>query len=118
MKSVKLIHPLLILIAIAGTLFSQYFTGYGSEFLSNYGANFFFPFGIYFIVRYFPVERYIAALIAFGGVFLQELGQWFGMYAGVFDFPDLIADLSGVMIALVLDRIIHRTVESKVKPEQ
>lgn len=118
MKSVKLIHPLLILIAIAGALFSQYFTGYGAKFLSNYGTNFFFPFGIYFIVRYFPVERYIAALIALGGVFLQELGQWFGMYGGVFDFLDLIADLSGVLAALILDRIIHRTREGKVTPEQ
>ena len=114
MKNEKLIHLALILLGVAGAIFSQYYSGFGGDILRNYGANFFFPFAIYFIIRNFPLERSTVALIALGGVLLQELGQLLGLYAGIFDYKDLLVDLGGVLAAMAIDRKITRTIHSKV----
>jgi|GEM_PF-6833318 len=113
-KNQKLIHLALILLAVAGAIFSQYYSGFGGDILENYGANFCFPFAMYFIIRSFPLERSIVALIALGGVLLQEVGQLLGLYAGIFDYKDLLVDLAGVLAAMAVDRKITRIRDSKV----
>lgn len=113
-KNQKLIHLALILLGIAGAIFSQYYSGFGGVILQNYGANFFFPFAIYFIIRNFPLERSTVALIALGGVLLQEIGQLLGLYAGIFDYKDLLVDLGGVLVAMAIDWKITRTRDNQV----
>ena len=110
MKSQKLIYLGLILAGLAGALFSQYYSGYGTVILQNYGANFFFPFAIYFIIRQLPLKVQTVTLIAIGGVCLQELAQLWGMYSGIFDCKDLLVDLAGVFVALAIDQhvICHK----------
>ncbi|MCF8335673.1 MAG: hypothetical protein K9H65_03630 [Bacteroidales bacterium] len=112
MKNQKLIHLVLILLGLAGAIFSQYYSGFGAEIMQNYGANFFFPFAIYFIIRKFPLQIYTVTLIAIGGVCLQELAQLWGLYSGIFDYKDLIVDLAGVFVALAIDR---RLISQKAK---
>jgi glycopeptide antibiotics resistance protein len=114
MKNQKLIYLALILLGIAGAIFSQYYSGFGAVILENYGANFFFPFAIYFIIRNFPLERSTVALIALGGVLLQEIAQLLGLYAGIFDYKDLLVDIAGVLAAMMVDRKITRIKHSKV----
>ena len=113
MKNQKLIHLGLIILGLAAALFSQYYSGFGATILQNYGANFFFPFAIYFIIRKFPLEINTVALIALGGVCLQELAQLWGLFAGTFDYKDLIIDLAGVLVALVIDKSISKHTEKK-----
>ncbi|MGM0530340.1 MAG: hypothetical protein ACQER7_03200 [Bacteroidota bacterium] len=118
MKGQKLIHVGLILLGLGGALFSQYYSGFGAEILQNYGANFFFPFAIYFIIRKLPLPISTVTLIAIGGVCLQELAQLWGLYSGIFDYKDLIIDLAGVLVALVIDQRIVRHQAKKVHSVQ
>ena len=113
-KNQKLIHTGLILLGLAGALFSQYYSGFGSTILQNYGSNLFFPFAIYFVIRNFLTEKSTVALIALGGVYLQELAQLLGMYSGVFDYIDLIVDLTGIILAMAVDWMINRIRLKKV----
>ena len=113
MKGDKLIHFIFILIGMGGLLFCHVYSGYGEVIINGYGANLFFPFVIYFIVRNFHLDIQTVALIALGGVYLQELGQLLGMYSGMFDYKDLIVDLGGVLIAIAVDRFALRLREKR-----
>jgi hypothetical protein len=114
MGKLKLIYLPLILITLTAATVCHYYPGFSDTVISLYGGNFFLPFAIFFIIRYFPLERYIVALIALGGIYLQELGQWIGMYSGIFDAMDLLIDLLGVLAAIVVDKLIHKYGRNKI----
>lgn len=108
-----------ILLGVILLVLKQKYNGPNSEIIKSYLGNFSVSFAVYFIIQFndnlWKTNKVITALIAIVVVNLFEITNGFGVMTNVYDKIDLLINLAGVLIALVLDRFTASfTLENKL----
>lgn len=118
-KRQKIRNVIFILAGVILLVLKQKYSGSYLEFIISYLGNFSVSFAVYFIVQFsdnlWKANKVMTALIAIVIVSLFELTDGFGVMTNVYDKIDLLVNLVGVLLALVLDRFTARfTLENKL----
>ena len=118
-KKQKIRNVIFILAGVILLVLKQKYSGSYLEFIISYLGNFSVSFAVYFIVQFsdnlWKANKVMTALIAIVIVSLFELTDGFGVMTNVYDIIDLLVNLVGVLLALVLDRFTARfTLENKL----
>lgn len=118
-KKQKIRNVIFILAGVILLVLKQKYNGSYLEFIISYLGNFSVSFAVYFIVQFsdnlWKANKVMTALIAIVIVSLFELTDGFGVMTNVYDKIDLLVNLVGVLLALVLDRFTARfTLENKL----
>lgn len=106
----KVRNVLFILLGVLVLLIKQSYNGPGQEIVKNYSGNLSISFAIYFLIcfysNYWKQNKLITASISLIIVELFEITNGFGIMTNVFDIIDLIANLTGIILALVVDQLL------------
>jgi hypothetical protein len=117
-KKQKIRNVSFILLGVILLILKQKYSGPYIEIVKSYLGNFSISFAVYFIVEIndhlWKTNKVITAIIALVVVSLFELTNGFGVMTNVYDTIDLLVNLAGVLLALVLDSFTARfTLENK-----
>jgi hypothetical protein len=107
----KVRNVLFILLGVLVLVLKHNYNGPYSEIVKSYSGNLSVSFAIYFIIclssNNWKKNKFITATIALIIVELFEITNGFGIMKNVFDTIDLIANLIGIIFALVLDQLLN-----------
>ena len=117
-KKQKIRNVSFILLGVILLVLKQQYNGPYIEIVKSYLGNFSISFAVYFIVEFndhlWKTNKVITAIIAVVVVSMFELTNGFGVMTNVYDKIDLLVNLAGVLLALVLDSLTARfTLENK-----
>jgi hypothetical protein len=111
-KKQKIRNVSFILLGVILLVLKQKYSGPYIEIVKSYLGNFSVSFAVYFIVEFndhlWKTNKVITAIIAIVVVSLFELTNGFGVMTNVYDKIDLLVNLAGVLLALVLDSFTAR----------
>jgi len=108
----KVRNVLFILLGVLVLVLKHNYNGPYLEIVKSYSGNLSVSFAIYFIVGFssnnnnWGKNKFITAAIALIIVELFEITNGFGIMTNVFDTIDLFANLIGIILALVLDKLL------------
>jgi hypothetical protein len=106
----KFRNVLFILLGALVLVLKHNYNGPYVEIVKSYFGNLSVSFAIYFIVSFssnnWGNNKFITAAIALIIVELFEITNGFGIMTNVFDTIDLFANLIGIILALVLDKLL------------
>ena len=106
----KIRNVLFILLGVLVLVLKHNYNGPYLEIVKSYSGNLSVSFAIYFIVGFssnnWGKNKFITAAIALIIVELFEITNGFGIMTNVFDTIDLFANLIGIILALVLDKLL------------
>ncbi len=106
----KFRNVLFILLGVLVLVLKHNYNGPFLEIVKSYFGNLSVSFAIYFIVGFsssnWGNNKFITAAIALIIVELFEITNGFGIMTNVFDTIDLFANLIGIILALVLDKLL------------
>ena len=99
-----------ILLGVFVLLLKQSYNGPGQEIVLSYAGNLSISFAVYFLIclisNHWKENKFITAIISLIIVELFEVFDGFGVMKNVFDIIDLFANLIGVILALVCDKLL------------
>ena len=103
----KIKNVIFILVGVILLLLKKYYVGPYQEIINNYLGNISISFSVYFLISLnqtiWKSNKIITFLVSLAIVELFEITDGFGIMSNVYDSYDLIANLIGISIALVLD---------------
>jgi hypothetical protein len=103
----KLRNVVLDLLGVAVLVLKGRYSGPGEQFVKAYAGNLGVSFALYFVAMLVMPQsargRVSAALVTLAAVTLFEITDGFGVMANVYDAWDLIANASGVCLAVLVD---------------
>lgn len=106
----KFRNVLFILLGALVLVLKHNYNGPYLEIVKSYSGNLSVSFAIYYIVGFssknWGKNKFITAAIALIIVELFEITNGFGIMTNVFDTIDLLANLTGIILALVLDKLL------------
>jgi asparagine N-glycosylation enzyme membrane subunit Stt3 len=117
-------NVLFILLGVLLLLLKHSYNGSGQEIVKSYFGNLSISFAVYFLISFssdhWKQNKLITAIISLTIVELFEITNGFGIMTNVFDIIDLIANLIGVILALVCDKLLPviNSKEAKQKYEE
>lgn len=107
----KIRNVLFILLGVMVLVLKHNYNGHYFEIVKSYSGNISVSFAIYFLIslnsHYWKRKKLITGAIALIIVELFEITNGFGVMKNVFDTFDLFANLIGIILALVLDKILN-----------
>lgn len=105
----KIRNILFILAGVCILLLKQYYNGPWADIVKSYSGNLSVSFAVYFITGfisdYWKKKRLITAAISLLIVELFEVTDGFGVMQNVFDVYDLFANLTGIILSGLIDRL-------------
>ncbi|MDQ7815754.1 MAG: hypothetical protein RDU14_01920 [Melioribacteraceae bacterium] len=108
----KIRNLLFILLGVLVLVLKHNYNGPYTEMVKSYSGNISVSFAVYFLICInadnWKKNRLITAVIALLIVEIFEITNGFGIMKNVFDAIDLLANLIGVSLALVLDQLLNR----------
>lgn len=115
----KVRNVLFILLGVLLLLLKQSYNGPGLEIVKSYSGNLSISFAVYFIICFssdhWKHNKFITAIISLIIVELFEITNGFGIMTNVFDIVDLAANLTGIILALVVDQLLTMNNSKKAK---
>jgi hypothetical protein len=106
----KFRNVLFILLGALVLVLKHNYNGPYLEIVKSYSGNLSVSFAVYFIIHFssnnWKKNKFITATIALIIVELFEITNGFGIMTNVFDTIDLFANLIGIILALVLDKLL------------
>lgn len=120
----KFRNVLFVLLGILVLLLKQSYNGPGQEIVNSYSGNLSISFAVYFLIcfnsNHWKKNKFITFIISLIIVELFEITNGFGIMKNVFDIIDLIANLIGVIVALICDKLLPviNSKEAKQKYEE
>ncbi|MBI5021014.1 MAG: hypothetical protein HZB59_06225 [Ignavibacteriales bacterium] len=98
-----------VLLGVAGLIFKGHYSGPAEYLIKSYLGNIAISFAVYFITIQVPIsskyKRVWSAVLALVIVESFEIFDGFGIFSNVYDSLDLLANVFGILFALIVDTV-------------
>ena len=115
----KVRNVLFVLLGVLVLLLKQSYGGPSQEIVKSYSGNLSISFAVYFLICFssdnWKQNKFITAIISLTILELFEITNGFVIMTNTYDTIDLLINLIGVILALVVDQLLTRNNSKEAK---